>query len=282
MAKEEKVAKKKVPSAAELAEQIQQEKKWVLKTRIYKLKPSASRTPRVFMQSADRPGRGKKRLLHFDEETQRQRAIRYVVNYDSPFIDEQDASGWDLRPERIVFEKGVLIVDAKNVALQKFLDVHPWNKKNGGTYFHEHDPEALAKVEVDEIKLELQAGAFALDADIATTEAVLRPRLGAKIHEMKTDQLTRELLLFAKRQPALFLEAYNNENLLLQNVVYTSIDYGICKISDNGTVFRWVENNSALVSIPFGQNPYEFLANWFKSDEGLEVMNKITQKLKKQ
>ena len=276
-----KVAKAKAPSANELAEQIQQEKKWVLKDRIYKIRGSYSRTPRVFLQSNDRP-KGNKRLLHFDKETQRQRAIRYVVNFESPFIDEQDASGWDLRPERIVFEKGNLIVDAHNVSLQKFMEVHPWNEANGGTFFYEYDPEAVAKAEVDLLLVEADAIKEAISADIATSEAVLRPRIGKKIHEMKTDQLTREVLLYAKKQPQLFLQEIKDENLLLQNVVYTSIDYGICTISDNGTVFRWADNNAALTSIPFGQNPYKFLAAWFKTDDGLEVMNKITQKLKKQ
>ena len=283
---EEKITKKKVvkaqkPDAQELAAQVAAEKKWVLKTRIYKMKGSKARTPRVFLQAEDRP-EGRKRLLYFDEETQRQRAIRYVVNYESPFIDEQDASGYDLRPEHIVFQKGNLIVDAHNVSLQKFLDVHPWNIANGGTLFYEYDPEAVAKAEVDNLLLEAEAINLAVTADIATTEAVLRPRIGSKIHEMKTDQLTREILLFAKKEPVLFLEAIKDEQLLLQNVAYTSIDYGICKLADNGTVFRWVENNSALTSIPFGQNPYQFLAGWFTTDEGLEVMNKITQKLKKQ
>ena len=281
MEEKKKVAKAK-PSANELAAQVAAEKKWVLKTRIYKLKGKDSIIPRFFLQSADRPGRGNKRLLYFDKENQRQRAIRYVVNFESPFIDEQDSSGWDLRPERILFQKGHLLVDAHDVSLQKFLEVHPWNEKNGGSKFYEYDPEAVAKVEVDNLLLEAEAVKLALEADVATTEAVLRPRVGAKIHEMKTDQLTREILLFAKKEPQLFLNAIKDEQLLLQNVAYTSIDYGICKISDNGTVFRWVENNSSLVAIPFGQNPYSFLAGWFTTDEGIEVMNKITQKLKKQ
>ena len=286
MEKEQKAKPKaKKVSANELATEVASEKKWILKGRLYKLKGKNAKTPRLFLQSSDRPGRGNKRLLYFDKETQRQRALRYVVNFESPFVDEQDNSGWDLRPERILFEKGHLFVDAHDVSLQKFLEVHPWNEKNNGggpVEFYEHDPEAVAKVEVDSLLLEAEAIKLAMDADVATTEAVLRPRVGNKIHEMKTDQLTREILLFAKKEPKLFLEAIKDEQLLLQNVAYTAIDYGICKISDNGTVFRWVDNNTSLVSIPFGRNPYQFLAGWFSTDIGLEVMNKITQKLKKQ
>lgn len=224
-------------------------------------------------------------MLYFDEEAGRQRAIRYVVNYDSPFVDEQDASGWTLAPEHIVFEHGVLLVDSNQVSLQKFLDVHPWNEKNEGNgpvAFYEFDPEAEAKKEVDSMMLEAEAIKAALDADLATTEAVLRPILGQSIMNYQTDRLTREIMLLAKRQPAALLEAIQDDKLLFQNVAYTSVDYGIAKITDNGTVYRWASNNAKIVAIPFGRNAYKFLGEWFSTDEGLEVMNKITQKLKKQ
>ena len=280
----ETTTKKKVaaaPKADEIARDIQKSKKWENKTRIYKIEGRGHNTPFVRIQGEDRPP--KKRLLHFDKEQNKQRAIRYVSNFDSPFIDEQDASGWDLRPEAIVFEYGNLIVDEHQVALQKFLEVHPWNMKNGGNgsiVFLEFDPEAQAKEEVDVMLVEAKATAAALEADLATSEAVLRPHLGANMYNMKSDRLTRELLLLAKKMPAQFLEDINNDKLLLEGVAYTAIDFKICNLADNGTTFRWM-NGEKIVAIPFGNNPYKFLGEWFTSDEGLEVMNKITQKLKK-
>ena len=285
MANEKPVAKAttKLPTAKELAIEVQANKKWEQKDRIYKLSGFAENSPWVRLQAEDRPP--KKRLLYFDEEAGRQRAIRYVTNFDSPFIDEQDTSGWDLAQEHIVFEHGHLIVDKHQVSLQKFLEVHPWNAANKGSgpiNFFEHDPEAEAKLEVDHMIIEARATSAALDADIATTEAILRPELGANIHNLKTDRLTRELMLLAKREPVKFLESIQNEQLLLENVAYTAIDYNICELGDNGTTLRWKDNGAKLVSIPFGHNPYKFIGEWFTSDDGLEVMNKITQKLKKQ
>lgn len=282
-----KVGVKAAPkvTAKELAIEAQQSKKWVQKNRIYKLMGQDAKTPRCSLQSQDRPGRGKKRLLYFDKEKGAQRAIRYVINFDSPFIDEQDASGWDLAQEHITFERGQLPVDSHNVSLQKFLDVHPWNAKNGGNgpvKFFEFDPEAEAKIEVDQLMIEAKAIKEAVDADLATTEAVLRPIIGSRVHSMKTDQLTRELLLYAKKHPVQLLEAIVDESLLLQNVVYTAIDYRIIGLTDGGLSLKWIDNDAKILAIPFGFEPYKYIAEWFKSDDGLEILNKITQKLKKQ
>ena len=285
MAEKKAVAKKAAPKAQEVLEEVQiEKKKWVRKTRIYKLLGQNANSPFVRLQAEDRPGRGNKRLLYFDEESGRQRAIRYIVNYDSPFIDDQDSSGWDLAPEHIVFQRGHLIVDQDKIALQKFLDVHPWNEKNGGkgpVRFFEYDPEAEAKEEVENLMLEAKAIKEAVEADLATTEAVLRPVLGDRVHEMQTDRLTREMLLYAKRDPESLLNALDNDKLLFINAAYTAVDFRIISITDNGTVARWVGTDKSIVAIPFGRNPYEFLGEWFSTDEGLEIMNKITQKLKK-
>ena len=280
----EKTIKAKKPKAADVVAEIHEEKtnKWELKTRIYKLQGKDAKTPFVRLQAEDRPPR--KRLLHFDEELRKQRAIRYVTNFESPFVDEQDVSGYDLAQEQIVFSHGNLIVDAHQVALQQFLDVHPWNTKNPGAgpiQFYEYDPEAVAKKEVDGMLAEAQAISAALAADLATTEAVLRPIIGSSMHELKTDRLTREILLYAKKDPHGLLAAINNDKLLFENVAYTAVDFNIINITDNGTVARWAGNSKSIVAIPFGRNPYSFLGEWFSTDEGLEIMNKITQLLKK-
>ena len=281
----EETKKKASPKAkkASAQELVDNRERIVLtpKNREYRLIGTRSRTPRYWLQAQDRPGRGKNnRLLYFDGK--RQRALRYVINFDSPFIDEQDSSGWDLAQEHILFERGVIGVDQHNISLQKFLECHPGNKKNGGNIFYEYDPEAVAKVEVDTLLIEVEAITAARDADIATMEAVLRPKLGTGIHEMKTDRLTRELLLFAKREPVAFLEAINDESIQLQNIVYTAIDFKILELTDGGLTLRWAMNNEKLLAIPFGNNPHKYVAEWFKSDEGLEILNKVTQKLQKQ
>ena len=277
-----KVAPK--PSASALAEEIREATPWVRKNRVYKLSGKHKNTPFVIMQSSDGTGRGARRLLWFDEEKGYERALRYVRNHPSPFIDDQEESKGVLSPGHIVFEKGMLLVDARETSLQKFLEHHPANEKNGGKgpiKFYEHDPAVIAKQEVDDIMSEAEALQAALNADLATTEAILRPQLGNSIHDKKSAELTRELLIYAKRNPIQFMEDLSNDNLLLQNAAYTAIDFGIISIADSGRSLIWNDTKKKILALPFGDNPYKFVGDWFTTDEGLEYLNKITQKLKK-
>jgi hypothetical protein len=63
-------------------------------------------------------------LLHFDEETGTNKALRYARNQNSPFQEDQDNNAI-LEP--IVFENGFLTVPKNNQVLQKFLHFHPGN-----------------------------------------------------------------------------------------------------------------------------------------------------------
>ena len=227
-------------------------------------------------------------MLWFDEEKGYERALRYVRNHPSPFIDDQEESKGVLRPEHIVFENNgagcMLLVDAHETSLQKFLDKHPWNQKNiggGPVTFYEHDPAAIAKAEVEDIISEAEALTAALNADLATTEAILRPILGNSVHDKKSEELTRELLIYAKKSPETFMEDLGNDNLLLQNAAYTAVDYGIVSLADSGRSLVWNDTKKKILALPFGDDPYKFIGDWFTTDEGLEYLNKITQKLKK-
>ena len=70
-----------------------------LKDRIYILKTKT--TPLSFMLASRNTGRHP--LMHFDEEKQVNRALRYARNQKSPFEDEQDDNAI-LEP--VVFEDG--------------------------------------------------------------------------------------------------------------------------------------------------------------------------------
>ena len=59
--------------------------KWELKDRTYILKNQSPLTYRLQSKSSKRIP-----LLHFDEEKGYNRELRYSVNQESPFVDEQD------------------------------------------------------------------------------------------------------------------------------------------------------------------------------------------------
>jgi hypothetical protein len=54
-----------------------------------------------------------------------------------------------------------------------------------------------------------------MDVDMA--EAIVRVEIGSSVSGMSSKEIKRDLLLFAKRNPALFLDLANDENVQLRN-----------------------------------------------------------------
>ena len=84
----------------------------------------------------------------------------------------------------------------------------------------------------------------------------------------------------ARRNPALFIELANDENVQLRNFAITATEANIIKLSADNRTFTWASNNRKLMNVPFDENPYSAMAAWFKTDEGLEVYKSIEKKTK--
>ena len=54
---------------------------------------------------------------------------------------------------------------------------------------------------------------------------------------------------------------------------------GIIKLSHDNRAFNWGSNDRKLMTVPFDEHPYSALAAWFKTDEGMEVLNSIEKRL---
>ena len=55
------------------------------------------------------------------------------------------------------------------------------------------------------------------EMDIDKAEAILRVEKGTNVSELSTKELKRDLLVFAKQQPKLFLDLAEDENVELRN-----------------------------------------------------------------
>ena len=92
-------------------------------------------------------------------------------------------------------------------------------------------------------------------------------------------KLKRDLLLYAKRNPELFLELVNDENVVLRNFGIRATEMGILKLSADQRTFSWASNDRKLMNVPFDEHPYSALAAWFKTDEGMEIYSNIEKRL---
>jgi hypothetical protein len=134
--------------------------------------------------------------------------------------------------------------------------------------------------ELETLELELEALNVAKSLDIDTVEAVLRVEYGSKVSKMSSKELKRDLLIYAKNNPVLFLELASDDNVQLRNIGIRAAENGIIKLSDDQRNFMWSSNNRKLMTVPFDEHPYTALAHWFKTDEGMEIYKSIEKRLK--
>ena len=209
----------------------------------------------------------------FDEEKGYERELKYCSNQRTVFVDEMVG---DQRLDHIIFVNGALHVPKNKQTLQKLLSLyHPHN----GRIFKEFKPKVVAENEIDRLELEIEALNAARDLDIDMAEAVLRIEVGSKVSKMSSKELRRDLLLYAKRNPVLFLELVNDDNVHLRNFGIKATEMGILRLSQDQRTFSWASNDRKLLNVPFDEHPYSALAAWFKTDEGMEVYSSIEKRL---
>jgi hypothetical protein len=212
-------------------------------------------------------------LLYFDPIKKEQRAIRYATNQASPFEDSQKG---EATLKHIIFKDGTLVVPQEHQSLQKLLSLyHPDRNKR----FAELQPQAIAQDELIDLELEILALTAARDMEIEQSEAILRVEIGSGVSELSSKELRRDLLMFAKRNPKLFIESAKDDNVMLRNFGIKATEQGIISLSQDQRTFQFGKNKRKLFTIPFDENPYSALAAWFKTDEGVEVYKTIEKKL---
>ena len=214
-------------------------------------------------------------LLYFDEENNTNRALRYARNQKSPFEDEQDGN-FILEP--VIFDNGFLSVPRTNPVLQQFLHYHPMN----GTVFVEIDKTIDAAKEVEDLNFEVDALIEARQLSIEQLEVVSRVMFQKDVTTVSTAELRRDVLIYAKKEPRSFLEILNDPLLKLQSNVQLFFSHNLLQFR-NGQREVWFNtksNKKKMMSIPFGEDPYETVALFLKSDDGIEVLKFLEISLK--
>jgi len=116
--------------------------------------------------------------------------------------------------------------------------------------------------------------------EIDQAEAILRVEMGSSVSTMSSKELKRDIVLFSRQNPSLFIELANDENVELRNFGIKASEAKIIVLSQDQKTFSWASNGKKLMNVPFDENPYSALASWFKTDEGVEVFKSIEKKLK--
>jgi len=245
-------------------ERIKPKNEWEIKDRIYYLKGGKNPLSRS-IKATD--------IFWFDEEQGYERELKYTSNQRTPFVDEMKG---DQRLEHIIFRSGSLFVPKEKTVLQKLLSLyHPHKDK----IFYEFKPSAIAEEEIDVLNMQVEALVAARSIDIDMAEAIMRVEKGSSVSELSSKELRRDLLVFARNNPKLFLELADDENVMLRNFGIKAVELGILRLSSDQRNFLWGSNGRKVMTIPFDEHPYTALAHWFKTDEGMEIYANIEKRL---
>ena len=109
-------------------------------------------------------------------------------------------------------------------------------------------------------------------------EAIMRVEKGSEVSRLSSKELKRDLLVFARNNPALFLELLEDDNVVLRNFGIKAVEEGIIKLSSDQRNFMWGSNDRKIMTVPFDEHPYTALAHWFKTDEGMEIYSNIEKR----
>jgi len=237
---------------------------WEIKDRVYYLKGNKKPISRTIRSS---------NIYWFDKEKGFERELKYCENQQTCFVDEMKG---DQRLSHIIFRNGALFVEKEKTVLQKLLSLyHP--HRDG--LFHEHKPQVIAENQLDWLEFEVEALTIARSMDIDLAEAIMRVEVGSKVNDLSSKELKRDLLLFAKKNPKLFLELTTDDNVQLRNFGIKAVENRIIKLSSDQRYFMWASNDRKIMTVPFDEHPYSALAAWFKTDEGMEIYSNIEKRL---
>lgn len=242
-----------------------------LKDRTYVLNGDA--TPISFMLASKHTQ--KNPLLYWDEVKQVNRELRYARNQKSPFVDEQDDH---FILEHVTFIDGSLSVPKTNPVLQAFLTMHP----GFGHTFFELDFEKMAKDEVTALNIEVDALIAAKGLAMDAAESVLRVMTNANVDKMTSDEIKRDILIYAKRNPEEFMEAIDDPQLKLYSTASKALSNGtfVLKNNNKDIYFNIGTNKKKLLTIPFGEEPVQAIVSFLITDDGIEVLKMLETKQK--
>ena len=262
---EETMEETLIDDAPPARERLKPSNEWEIKDRMYYLKGNKKPLSRSIKATG---------IFFFDEKLGYERELKYCQNQKTSFVDEMKG---DQRLEHIVFRSGSLFVAKEQTVLQKLLSLyHPDRNK----VYEEYQPAVRAANEIEVLDMQVDALIAARNIDIDMAEAIMRVERGSDVSKLSSKELKRDLLVFARNNPKLFLELADDENVMLRNFGIKAVEAGILRLSSDQRNFMWGNNGRKLMVIPFDEHPYTALAHWFKTDEGMEIYSNIEKRLK--
>ena len=162
--------------------------------------------------------------------------------------------------------------------MQKFLSLHPQNKANGGTVFEEINTERDAEVEIEVLNSEVDALITARQMSLDQVLEIGRVLFG-DISKISTKEIKRDLLVYARRDPQGFLNLVDDPMVKLQSKIQTFFDNKLLVLRNKDVYYNTKSNKKRMLVVPQGEKPLEMVALYLQSDEGIQALKMLENKL---
>ena len=244
---------------------------WTVKGRVYVLK-GEFQPPLRQIRSAHSYAN---HLMHWDDKIKENRELRYFAAAKSPFVDEQPEKG--VVVEHIFFRDGMLVTNEKSIALQQFLAIHPDN----GRIFEELVPEQDAEMEIEDFEARAEAYKAVDGLSIDEIEAIMLHQNGHGVFTTSSKELRRDLWILADEQPETLLAAIDNPKVENDYIAVKAQVEEIISISGDRRSVSWKGTKKKICTAGVDETAIGALSNFFTTDDGIAVKDKIKERLEK-
>jgi hypothetical protein len=131
------------------------------------------------------------------------------------------------------------------------------------------------------LDIEIDALVEARKLSLEQIETLTRVMFGKDPSTISTAELKRDILVFAKNDPRGFLATLNDPELQFQAKVRLFFEEKLLALRNNDKEvwFSTPTNKKKMLSVPYGEDPYEMAGFFLSSDEGIDALKMLEANL---
>jgi len=210
--------------------------------------------------------------------------LRYSDKFDTPFLDEQDTEN-KVKLYPVEFDDNECIVSATEMCKLKFLMLHRLNEANGansksGASWRLEDKAKEAKDEMSFIAMEDEARNLIKDRPSDEVLAAHSVVLGGD-HTMDITGARVALVNLSRECPDKVIDAFDDERTRFKFKFKTALIVGLIYLNDDQTECSWRDTHKSFLTIPKGASMEEEFATYCGTEEGVDVLRRISEQLTK-
>lgn len=187
--------------------------------------------------------------------------LRFASNQPSFFVENQSKELGSVLVKHIIFNNGMLKVNANDVVLQKFLTIHPHN----GIVFKEYDPTESSRKFVADKKLKNKANALVDSVGNTINRAIASLVCPSYVEAWGMEKIEEEIFLFADANPKEYVELCENPDTKVKGIAKSAIAKGFLVYKN----YRFYNaNKELLIEVDRNSNEIDAICTYLQTGDG--------------